>query len=90
MLKISKIKYVLPMIINKEFDLKKYPSISQKIRYGYEVYAFDKIDGSQIRAEWDKKLGFHKFGSRKRLLGEDQQYLYEAIELIKKIKNQLI
>jgi hypothetical protein len=41
-------------------------------------YVFDKLDGSQIRAEWSRKQGFYKFGTRKRLLGEDDPLLGEA------------
>lgn len=51
--------------------MKQYPSIQVD---GFDTsrpyYVFDKIDGSNIRAEWDRKKGFHKFGSRKVLLSE--------------------
>ncbi len=46
------------------------------------VYAFAKIDGSNIRAEWSRKTGFYKFGSRKRLLGNDQPCIRNAEALI--------
>lgn len=46
------------------------------------TYVFDKIDGSNIRAEWSKKRGFYKFGSRHRLLGEDQGIIWNAKQLI--------
>ena len=45
---------------------------------GEPVWSFDKLDGSNIRTEWSKKKGFWKFGSRKRLLGADQDLLSEA------------
>lgn len=48
-----------------------------------EIYAFDKIDGSNIRAEWSSKKGFYKFGSRNRLLGSDQPIINKAEGLIK-------
>lgn len=48
-----------------------------------EIYAFDKIDGSNIRAEWSSKRGFYKFGSRTRLLGSDQPIINKAEALIK-------
>ena len=51
--------------------MKQYPSISHDIR-SVQAYAFDKLDGSNIRAEWHPKKGFWKFGSRTRLLGTDQ------------------
>jgi hypothetical protein len=47
------------------------------------VYAFDKIDGSNIRAEWSKKADFYKFGSRTRLLGSDQGILQKAEVMIR-------
>lgn len=62
--------------------MKSYPSIPSSIQFGLDVHAFNKIDGSNIRAEWDKKLGFHKFGSRKRLLGDDQAFISKARNLI--------
>lgn len=33
-------------------------------------YVFVKYDGSNIRAEWSKKRGWHKFGTRTQLLDE--------------------
>jgi hypothetical protein len=62
--------------------MKSYPSIPTKINSEISIYAFDKLDGSNIRAEWDKKKGFWKFGSRNRLLGEDQGVIYKAKDLI--------
>lgn len=51
--------------------MKHYPSISTgNIDFSRSYYVFDKIDGSNIRAEWSAKKGFHKFGSRKVLLSE--------------------
>ena len=47
-----------------------------------DIYAFDKIDGSNIRAEWSKKRGFYKFGTRHRMLGIDDPIFGEAIGLI--------
>jgi hypothetical protein len=64
--------------------MKAYPSIPALIQMGLPIYAFDKIDGSNIRAEWGKKRGFYKFGSRKRLLGEDQPIIVKAQDLILK------
>ncbi len=65
--------------------MKTYPSIDGKI-IGKDVYAFDKLDGSNIRAEWTRKTkSFVKFGSRKRLLGEDQGKIAVAKEMISDI-----
>lgn len=63
--------------------MKKYPSIPTKISNGKSIYAFAKLDGSNIRAEWNNKKGFYKFGSRKRLLGTDQWIIPNAEELIR-------
>lgn len=62
--------------------MKTYPSISTKIQIGLPIYAFDKIDGSNIRVEWSIKKGFYKFGSRNKLLTEDQLIISKAKELI--------
>lgn len=42
-----------------------YPSISREVSYGRDWLVYDKLDGQNIRAEWFKKRGFWKFGSRK-------------------------
>ncbi len=47
--------------------MKSYPSISRQ-HVNQPIYAFDKLDGSNIRAEWSRKKGFYKFGTRNRLL----------------------
>ncbi len=62
--------------------MKSYPSISGKVEKGMSIYAFAKLDGSNIRAEWTKKKGFNKFGSRNRLLGSDQEFIDESVQLI--------
>lgn len=62
--------------------MKEYPSIPKEIRTETPIYAFDKLDGSNIRAEWSKKRGFYKFGSKTRLLGPDNKNLGESIGLI--------
>ena len=46
------------------------------------IFAFDKIDGSNIRAEWTPKSGFTKFGTRRRLLDPNEEPLGEAVALI--------
>lgn len=62
--------------------MKEYPSISKEIRGDIPIFAFDKLDGSNIRAEWSKKQGFYKFGTKTRLLGPDDPVLGSAIDLI--------
>lgn len=57
-----------------------YPTIGTKI-IGENIIAFDKLDGSNIRAEWSRKTGFIKFGTRRRLLDPAEPILGEAISL---------
>lgn len=74
--------------------MKQYPSIPRVVTYGGPYYVFDKLDGSNIRAEWSKKQGFYKFGSRKVLLGpkgeSDQQTLLgKSIQLVEALGDTL-
>lgn len=62
--------------------MKEYPSIPYGAR-NITVYVFPKADGSNIRAEWNKKKGFWKFGSRHRLLDESDRQLGHAVKLFK-------
>ncbi len=43
---------------------------------------FDKLDGSNIRAEWSKKRGFYKFGTRTRLVDETDIFFGKTPQLI--------
>jgi hypothetical protein len=38
--------------------------------FGDTVWAFDKLDGSNIRAEWNRKRGWYKFGTRTQMISE--------------------
>jgi hypothetical protein len=60
--------------------MKTYPSITKDIAKE-KIYAFDKLDGSNIRVEWSKKNGFHKFGTRKRLLDKNEPILGRSVDL---------
>ena len=52
-----------------ESIVKTYPSISFATECHIPIiYAFDKLDGSNIRAEWTSKKGWHKFGTKNRLV----------------------
>ncbi len=71
--------------------MKDYPSIpaaghllaqSATDYLGRSFVAFDKLDGSNLRAEWDRKKGWHLFGSRRRLLDPSQPLLGQAVRLI--------
>lgn len=63
--------------------MKTYPSIPKNIRTDIPIIAFAKLDGSNIRAEWNIKKGFHKFGSKTQLIDESTKTFGKAIQLIK-------
>ena len=63
--------------------MKSYPSISKDVRQDIYIYAFDKLDGSNIRAEWNSKRGFYKFGTRTQLMDEKSMPFGRAIPLLK-------
>ena len=63
--------------------MKYYPSISKEIRHDIYIYAFDKLDGSNIRAEWNAKKGFYKFGTRNQLTDEKTMPFGKSIPLIR-------
>lgn len=53
--------------------MKQYPKIPVRLDGGSEeslatkFWGFDKLDGSNIRIEWNNKRGFCKFGTRKKM-----------------------
>lgn len=64
--------------------MKKYPSIESNCILAGKVWAFDKLDGSNIRAEWsNKRREFYKFGSRLQLIDDNTPMLGKSIKLIK-------
>jgi len=63
--------------------MKSYPRIqyfNQGI-FNEDIYAFDKLDGSNIRAEWNPKRGWYKFGTRNIMIDERDLQFGEAITL---------
>lgn len=66
--------------------MKQYPTVPKDIHKGLYTYAFDKLDGSNIRAEWSSKKGLYKFGSRTQLIDESSLLLGESISLIKDLE----
>lgn len=62
--------------------MKAYPTIDTKFVFDHRLVVFDKLDGSNIRAEWSKKKGFYKFGTRTRLLDEHDPILGSSKQLI--------
>ena len=70
--------------------MKHYPSITKEIRQDVEIYAFNKIDGSNIRAEWNSKRGFYKFGTKNQLIDSSSEPFGIAVQLVKdKYENDL-
>lgn len=63
--------------------MKSYPSITKDVRQDIYIYAFDKLDGSNIRAEWNSKKGFYKFGTRNQLTDEKTMPFGRAIPLLR-------
>jgi hypothetical protein len=63
--------------------MKFYPSITKEVRHDIPIYAFDKLDGSNIRAEWNSKRGFYKFGTRNQLTDEKTMPFGRSIPLIR-------
>jgi hypothetical protein len=68
--------------IEAKESMKEYPTITKNIRKDIHIYAFDKLDGNNIRAEWSSKRGFYKFGSRNQLIDEKNKQFGEAVTLI--------
>lgn len=64
--------------------MKQYPEIpvatGQRFRE-FDAYVFDKLDGSNIRAEWTRKRGWDKFGTRTRLVDASDEVFGPAIPL---------
>lgn len=64
--------------------MKKYPSIDGPSKAPRKpCYVFAKYDGSNIRAEWSKKRGWYKFGTRNCMLDETDAIFGRAIPLFK-------
>ena len=63
--------------------MKSYPSIPSWTRTSIgPVYVFDKLDGSCVRAEVDRKGRITKFGKREGLLDDQTPHLMQAATLI--------
>lgn len=69
--------------------MKTYPSISTSVDFSLTYCIFDKLDGSNLRAEWTPKRGFYKFGSRTQLLTPDQAPLWPAQERLVALEKRL-
>lgn len=62
--------------------MKSYPSIAYANESPYYIIAFDKLDGSNIRAEWSLKKGWYKFGTRNQLIDLSHPIFGQAPRLI--------
>lgn len=53
----------IPIKCVRSTDMKQYPSITN-VSSGrlieFDAYVFDKLDGSNLRFEWDRKVGTHQ------------------------------
>lgn len=63
--------------------MKTYPHIEYQNKgiWGEKIYAFDKLDGSNIRAEWSRKRGFYKFGTKNVMIDEGNEQFGKAVSL---------
>ena len=63
--------------------MKDYPSIpgSNEAPIGEHCIAFYKYDGSNLRWEWTKKKGWHKFGTRNHLFDKTDPDFGQAIPI---------
>lgn len=61
--------------------MKAYPSIDTRVAPGEPLFVFDKLDGSNIRAEWEPRRGFFQFGTRHRVIDASAPVFGEAIGL---------
>ncbi len=70
--------------------MKEYPKIlgpgqaNQADTLGQSCVAFYKYDGSNLRFEWNRKQGWYKFGTRRRLFDESDPEYGQAISLFMK------
>lgn len=66
--------------------MKAYPSIPNVSGFiGNPCIAFYKYDGSNLRAEFNRKSGWHKFGTRTRLFDKSDPDFGSAIEIFNRV-----
>ena len=56
--------------------MKSYPSIKRfrpDRHLGFQGHTFAKLDGSNLRFEWEKKRGWFRFGTRRRVINEEHE-----------------
>jgi hypothetical protein len=63
--------------------MKSYPKIEHynQIPFGLDCYAFYKHDGSNFRAEWGRKRGWYKYGSKNVMIDKNTPIFGESIDV---------
>lgn len=71
--------------------MKQYPTIPywNKGIFGESIYAFDKLDGSNFRVSWDRKLskkstttcGFNKFGTKTQIINKVNENFGDGVDI---------
>jgi hypothetical protein len=63
--------------------MKSYPKIEhfREEFLGKEFWAFDKLDGSNLRFEWNRKKGWYKFGTRNNMMDRSYPEFGSGIDL---------
>jgi len=65
--------------------MKTYPSIPQSSGQNFRAISnaiiFDKLDGSNLRFEWNRKAGWNKYGTKTQLFDESHEVFAPAIPL---------
>lgn len=63
--------------------MKSYPKIEHYNQgpFGQDCYAFYKYDGSNFRAEWSRKRGWYKYGTRNVMVDKNTPMFGEAIDI---------
>lgn len=51
--------------------------------WGLPIIAFDKLDGSNLRFQWNKKRGFYKSGSRNVMIDENSEQFGLGVKIFK-------
>lgn len=70
----------------------QYPSIPHYSRapLNEKCLAFYKFDGSNLRFEWNKKRGWHKFGTRHQLFDSNTELYGQSIPLLHEIADDIL
>lgn len=63
--------------------MKSYPKIDhyKNTIMGMECYAFEKIDGSNLRLEWNRNKGWYKFGTRNNMIDRSYPEFGKGIDI---------